>query len=115
LMLAAALLLPLLISRPRGWPVPDLDPGDEGGRVDLDDVRARERRLRGDVAWAAVAAAVVATVADAADAARGIDPGRMGDYLAGNLAGLGRALVVLALLVAAVLRDRRPRAAPAGV
>jgi len=49
-------------------------------------VRARERRLRGDLAWAAVAAAVVATVADAADAARGIDPGRMGDYLAGNLA-----------------------------
>ena len=91
LMLAAALLLPLLITRPRGWPVPDLDPGDEGGRVDLEDVRARERRLRGDLAWAAVAAAVVATVADAADAARGIDPGRMGDYLAGNLAGIGRA------------------------
>ena len=114
-MLAAALLLPLLIGRPRGWPVPDLDPGDEGGRVDLDDVRARERRLRGDLAWAAVAAAVVATVADAADAARGIDPGRMGDYLAGNLAGVGRALVVVALVAAAALRDRRPRAAAGAV
>jgi len=115
LMLAAALLLPLLIARPRGWPVPDLDPGDEGGRVDLDGVRAHERRLRGDLAWAAVAAAVVATVADAADAARGIDPGRMGDYLAGNLAGIGRALVVVALVAAAALRDRRPRAAAGAV
>jgi copper transport protein len=115
LVLAAALLLPLLIGRPRGWPVPDLDPGDDGGRVDLTDVRAREQRLRGDLAWAAVAAAVVATVADAADAARGLDPGRMGDYLAGNLAGVGRALVVVALLAAALLRDRRPRAAAAAV
>jgi copper transport protein len=115
LVLAAALLLPLLIGRPRGWPVPDLDPGDDGGRVDLTDVRAREQRLRGDLAWAAVAAAVVATVADAADAARGLDPGRMGDYLAGNLAGVGRALVVVALLAAALLRARRPRAAAAAV
>ena len=115
LMLAAALLLPLLIGRPRGWPVPDLDPGDEGGRVDLEEVRARERRLRGDLAWAAVAAAVVATVADAADAARGVDPGRMGDYLAGNVAGAGRALVVVALVAAALLRDRRPRAAAGAV
>ncbi len=115
LVLAAALLLPLLIGRPRGWPVPELDPGDEAGRVDLEEVRARERRLRGDLAWAAVAAAVVATVADAADAARGIDPGRMGEYLAGNLAGAGRALVVVALLAAALLRDRRPRAAAGAV
>src|SRR5829696_9015428 len=115
LLLAAALLLPLLIARPRGWPVPDVGPGDEGGRVDLDEVRARERRLRGDLAWAAVAAAVVATVADAADAARGLDPGRMGDYLAGNVAGVGRALVVVALLGAALLRDRRPRAAAVAV
>ena len=74
LVLAAALLLPLLIGRPRGWPVPELDPGDEGGRVELEEVRARERRLRGDLAWAAVAAAVVATFADAADAARGARP-----------------------------------------
>jgi len=115
LVLAAALLLPLLIGRPCGWPVPQLDPGDEGGRVDLSDVRARERRLRGDLAWAAVAAAVVATVADAADAARGLDPGRMGEYLAGNLVGIGRALVVVALLAAALLRERRPRASAAAV
>ncbi len=115
LMLAAALLLPLLIGRPRGWPVPELDPGDEGGRVDRADVRARERRLRGDLAWAAVVAAVVATFADAADAARGLDVSRMADYLGGNLAGIGRALVVVALLAAALLRDRRPRAAAAAV
>ena len=115
LMLAAALLLPLLIGRPRGWPVPELDPGDEGGRVDLADVRARERRLRGDLAWAAVVAAVVATFADAADAARGLDVSRMADYLGGNVAGIGRALVVVALLAAALLRDRRPRAAAAAV
>src|SRR5215207_11320504 len=62
LVLAAALLLPLLIGRPRGWPVPSLalEPGDAGGADDLDAVRSRERRLRGDLAWAAVAAAVVA-------------------------------------------------------
>ena len=54
-------------------------------------------------------------VADAPDAARGIDPGRMGDYLAGNLAGIGRALVVVALVAAAALRDRRPRAAAGAV
>src|SRR5215218_10768357 len=115
LLLAAALLLPLLIRRPRGWPVPELEPGDDAGRVDLDGVRSRERRLRGDLAWAAVAAAVVATIADAADAARGLDPGRMGGYLAGNVAGIGRALVVVALLGAALLRDRRPRSAAAAV
>jgi putative copper export protein len=83
--------------------------------VDLADVRARERRLRGDLAWAAVVAAVVATFADAADAARGLDVSRMADYLGGNLAGIGRALVVVALLAAALLRDRRPRAAAAAV
>ncbi len=115
LVLAAALLLPLLIGRPRGWPVPELDPGDDGGRVDLADVRARERRLRGDLAWAAVVAAVVATVADAADAARGLDVSRMADYLGGNVAGVGRALVVLALAAAVALRDRRPRAAAGAV
>jgi len=136
LMLVAALLLPLLIRRPRGWPVPELaagaapaggerpaaaDPGPargdgppaptRAGAVDLSPVRARSARLRGDLAWAAVAAAVAATVADAADAARGVDLARMGDYLAGNVAGLARALVVVLLVAAALLRDRRPRAA----
>ncbi len=143
LMLAASLLLPLLVKRPRGWPVPDLhDDAPEreepparaagpsggvatlaappqaaprGGRADLDAVRARGRRLRGDLAWGAVAAAVVATVADAANAARGLDPARMGDYLAGNVAGAGRAMVVVALLATALLRDRRPRLAAATV
>ncbi len=35
LVLAAALLLPLLIGRPRGWPVPELDPRDGGGHLRL--------------------------------------------------------------------------------
>jgi len=104
LLLVAALLLPLLVRRPRGWPVPELE-------VDVGAVRARSGRLRGDLAWAAVAAAVAATVADAAAAARGLDLERMGDYLAGNVAGAGRALVVVRLVAAALLRDRRPRAA----
>ena len=104
----AALLAPLLVRRPRGWPVPEL-----AGDVDLSAVRARGARLRGDLEGAAVASAVAATVADAADAARGVDLGRMGDYLAGNVAGGARALVVVLLVLAALLRDRRPRAAAA--
>jgi len=120
LMFVAALLLPLLVRRPAGWPVPEPAAGPAAGDrppeaphvgVDLSSVRARSARLRGDLAWAAVAAAVAATVADAADAARGVDLGRMGDYLAGNVAGLARALVVVLLVVAALLCDRRPRAA----
>ena len=120
LILVAALLLPLLVRRPPGWPVPDLGeaaPDAADGRapgaasVDLPALRARSARLRGDLAWAAVAAAVAATVADAASAARGLDLGRMGDYLAGNVAGLARALVVVLLIATALLRDRRPRAA----
>jgi copper transport protein len=106
LILVAALLLPLLVRRPRGWPVPEL-----GGGVDTAAVRARGARLAGDLAWAAVAAAVAATVADAAAAARGVDLGRMADYLAGNAAGLARAAVVVLLAAAALLRERRPRAA----
>ena len=108
LTLAAALLLPLLVTRPRGWPVPD----DLHARAS--DVRERATRLRGDLAWGAVAAAVVSTLADAADAARGIDVNRIADYLGGNVAGIGRALVVVFLLATAVLRDRRPRLAAAG-
>ena len=79
------------------------------------DLAARpRRRLRGDLAWAAVAAAVAATLADAADAARGLDPGAAGATTwSGNIAGAGRALAVVALLAAALLRDRRPRAAAA--
>src|SRR5215212_4809168 len=56
LTLAAALLLPLLVTRPRGWPVPD----DLHARAS--DVRVRYGRLRGDLAWAAVVAAVASTV-----------------------------------------------------
>src|SRR4051794_26071804 len=88
LTLAAALLLPLLITRPRGWPVPDVLHARAG------DVRERAGRIRGDLAWGAVAAAVVSTLADAEDAARGIDVHRIAEYLDGNLAGVGRALVV---------------------
>ncbi len=143
LMLVALLLLPLLVKRPRGWPVPELygdgarprEPRPEaaggpaggvatlttpaeapalaGGRADVGAVRARERRLREGLAWSAVAAAVLATVADAAHAARGLDPARMGDYLAGNLAGAGRAMVVVALLATALLCLRRPPLAAA--
>src|SRR5699024_8154208 len=92
LTLVALLVLPLLVTRPRGWPVPD----DLHARAS--DARERLGRMRGDLAWAAVAAAAVSTVADAADAARGIDLQRMADYLGGNLAGIGRALVVVFLL-----------------
>jgi copper transport protein len=109
LMLGAALLLPLLVTRPRGWPAPD------GLHDRASEVRARAVRLRGDLAWGAVGAAVVSTLADAADAARGIDPNRITDYLVGNAAGIGRVLVVVFLLATALLRDRRPRLAAAGV
>src|SRR5436190_7069858 len=59
LTLTAALLLPLLVTRPRGWPIPE----DLHARAT--DVRDRQERLSGDLTWAAVAAAVVSTVADA--------------------------------------------------
>ena len=109
LTLAAVLLLPLLVTRPRGWPVPE----DLHARAA--DVRERFTRMRGDLAWGAVAAAVVSTLADAADAARGIDLNRIADYLGGNLAGIGRALVVVFLVSTALLRGRRPRLAAATV
>ena len=105
LTLLAALLLPLLVRRPVGWPVPD------GSAAVTAAVRSRAGRLTGDLAWAAVAAAVIATLADAASAARGLEPGRIADYLLANVAGVGRVLVVVALLACAVLRERAPRAA----
>jgi copper transport protein len=115
LTLVAALLLPLLVRRPRGWPVPEVlgaEPeGAAGGTADLPAARERASGLRGDLAWAALVAAIAATLADAADAARGIDPARLADYLVGSVAGFGRVLAVLALLACALLRDSRPRVA----
>jgi copper transport protein len=126
LTLAAALLTPRLVRRPAGWPVPDAiaedlgragaEPtGAAGARVEVAAARERGRRLTGDLAWLAVAAAVASALADAADAASGIVPSRLTSFLLGNVPGLARVLVVGALVVAALARERAPRLAGAAV
>jgi copper transport protein len=109
LMLVAALLLPWLVRRPRGWPAPEAVAGELDARA----VGERRRRVTGDLAWIAVTAAVAAALADAADAAGGLRPAGLADYLLANAAGAARVLVVVLLAGAALLRDRVPRAAAA--
>jgi copper transport protein len=108
LVLVAALLLPLLVPATR-WPVPELP----GSGLDTEAVRARARRLTGDLAWVAVGAAVAATLAEAADAAGGLAPGRLADFLLANTAGAARVAVVVLLAGCALTWQRLPRTAAA--
>src|SRR4051794_10920327 len=99
LVLVAALLLPLLVKGPPGWPVPD-DP-------------TRPRRLAGDLAWLTVLGAIATVVAEAADAAGGVSAAGLSDFLLANVAGIARLLVIALLVACALVRERRPRAAAA--
>ncbi|MEA2312099.1 MAG: copper transport protein, partial [Solirubrobacteraceae bacterium] len=120
LTLVAALLGPLLVRRPAGWPVPDAVADDlaggeatgaAGAGVDLANARGRYARLTGDLAWLAVAAAVASALADAADAAAGVNPSGISDFLLAGLPGAARVAVVVALVAAALLHARAPRVA----
>ncbi|MDP9294830.1 MAG: CopD family protein, partial [Actinomycetota bacterium] len=106
LMLAAALLLPLLV-RPAGrsWLAPRL----LSAAVDVGRVRAREARVTDALAWFSVGTAVAVTVAEAADAAGSLSPDRLGAFLLGNEAGAARVLIVVCLLACALVWRRRPR------
>jgi copper transport protein len=108
LVLVAALLLPLLVpGTGRRWPVPDR----LRGVIDVEPVRDRVARRTADVAALAVGAAVATTLAEAADAAGGVSPTRLADFLLANEAGIGRVLVVIALVAATLTWQRRRRLA----
>ena len=104
LVLVAALALPLLVpGTGRRWPVPDR----LRGVIDVEPVRDRVGRRTADVAGLAVFAAVAATLAEAADAAGSVSPVGLADFLLANEAGVGRVLVVIALVAATLTWQRR--------
>jgi copper transport protein len=107
LLLAAALLLPLLVRGPHGWPVPELA-GFDSARL-----RERARDMTGDLAWLALGASILAVVAEAADAAGAVSVQGLSDYLLANVAGVGRVALVALLAACAALRTRWPRGAAA--
>ena len=104
--LAAGLLLPVILRRHRvGWPAPAALRAD--GSIDGDDLRLRERRVLANLGWLAVVAAVGSTVAEATDAAGGVSVFGLRDYLLSSGAGIARVLVVVAVVLATILVDRR--------
>ena len=104
--LAAGLLIPLILRRHGGeWLAPAALHAN--GSIDRDDLRLRERRVLTNLGWLAVVAAVGSTVAEAADAAGGLSVFGLRDYLLSSGAGTTRVLVVVAVLLATILVDRR--------
>lgn len=98
--------------RPAGWLAPAAVRGPLArAGVDPDAFEARAwRRTLGAARLAAVAAAATA-VAEAADSAGGLRPGEIGDFLLTTGGGQARLGVVAALLGAALVAPRAPRAA----
>jgi copper transport protein len=107
LLLVAALLLPLLVRGPPGWPVPELT------GFDTPRLRERARDMTSDLAWLALGASILAVVAEAADAAGTVSVQGLSDFLLANVAGVARVLLVALLGACALVRSRWPRAAAA--
>lgn len=69
-------------------------------------VAARAWRRTLDAGWIAAGAAAAVAMAEAADASGGLDPQGAADFLLSNVAGLGRAFTVLALIFAVLSAKR---------
>ena len=111
LFVGVLVLRALLTGRRRAsWLVPaKLD--DLGAAVESEQVLRRERSLVAELGMFAAGAAVLAVAAEAADAAGGLSATGLRDYLLSNLAGIGRAGVVLLVILAGSVAVRWPRAA----
>jgi copper transport protein len=116
LFVGVLLLRALLCGRRRdSWLVPS--GGAVGADLESGAVLRRERSLVTDLGLLAGGAAAAAVAAEAADAAGGLSPVGLRDFLLSNVAGLGRAAVVLLVILAGWIALRWPRAAvvPAGL
>lgn len=103
---AAGLLLPALLRRRDAlWLAPAALSGS--APIDLHGLRLREKRVLVNLGWLAVVAAVGSTVSEAADAAGSWSVFGFRDYLLSSGAGVARVLVVVSVLLAAILVDRR--------
>lgn len=112
--LVAALISPR--GDPAGWLVPQTVRSELERTGDDPEAAARRTWARTvDAGWLAAAAAVAVALLEASDAARGLSPRGAADFLLSNVAGLARVLTALALVAAAGLAARRPRAAAAAV
>lgn len=111
LFVGVLVLRALLTGRRRAsWLVPDeLD--DLGAAIESEQVLRRERSLVFELGMFAAGAAVLAVAAEAADAAGGLSATGLRDYLLSNLGGMGRAGVVLLVILAGWVALRWPRAA----
>ena len=106
LLFVGALLLRTLLSGRGSWLAPRRAEG-----VDVAAVARREREVVVDVGWASAGLAAAVALAEAADAAGGLSLGGTRDFLAGSVAGAGRAATVILFTTAALLVGRRPRVA----
>lgn len=107
LLFVGALVLPILMRRPRDWIVPD----GLGDDAFVEANRERARAIVGDVGWFAASAAAAATLVEAANAAPSFSPGALRDFLLANAAGVARLGVVVCLAIAALVWQRFPRLA----
>lgn len=71
-----------------------------------EEVREQLRGRTVDAGWLAAAGAVAVALAEAADASGGLSPAGVSDYLLSNVAGLGRAATVVAILLALAVLSR---------
>lgn len=110
LMLAAALMLPVLLRR-RDWVVPSA----LERTLDIAAVRRHETRVVRVLITGSVVASAVTMTAEAADAASGLAPARLADFFTGSPAGALRAGVVIAFATIALVWPRRPRLAALAV
>ncbi len=108
LLFAAAAVLPWLVRPRRGsWLAPEELDADAPSQAIAG--REREGRVAGDVAWLSVSCAVAATLAEAADAAGGISISGLHDFLLTSASGIGRIVVIGALIVGASSIGRHGR------
>lgn len=112
LLFVAALVVPRLVARRGGWPVPEEVSGSQGASL-----RRRQRRVTADLGWLATGAGAATVLVDAATWPGGrVAAGTTADSLLDGPGAGTRIVMVLLLAAAVVVHRRRPQlAAPLGL